>query len=58
MNGNIDQAVRQSGAIFLKNFCVHFWPEREVTAGGDVGPAFAIHEQDKKVNSNTAKSSL
>ena len=49
MNGAIDQAVRQSGAIFLKNFCVHFWPEREVNAAGDAGPAFVIDKQDKKV---------
>jgi hypothetical protein len=48
MNDNIDQAVRQSGAIFLKNYCVQFWPEREVGAGGD--NVFTIHEQDKKVN--------
>ena len=49
MNDGVDQAVRQSGAIFLKNHCAHFWPEREVTASGDSGPAFVIHENDKKV---------
>lgn len=57
MNDGVDQAVRQSGAIFLKNHCAHFWPEREVTAAGDSGPAFVIHENDKKVRKSFSSKS-
>lgn len=49
MNKSIDPAVRQSGAIYLKNFCQHFWMEREVIGpDGDSLSNFAIHETDKK----------
>ena len=51
MNKSVDPAVRQSGAIYLKNFCQHFWMEREVVGpDGDSLSNFAIHESDKKVN--------
>ena len=50
MNGQIDQSVRQSGAIYLKNFCSHFWMEREVIGpDGDALSNFAVHESDKQV---------
>ena len=50
MNGQIDQSVRQSGAIYLKNFCSHFWMEREVVGpDGDSLSNFAVHESDKQV---------
>ena len=50
MNKSVDPAVRQSGAIYLKNFCQHFWMEREVVGpDGDSLSNFAIHETDKKV---------
>ena len=50
MNASIDQAVRQSGAIYLKNFCSHFWMEREVVGpDGDSLSNFAVHESDKQV---------
>jgi hypothetical protein len=36
MNAAVEHSVRQSGAIYLKNFCMHFWMERDVVGPGHV----------------------
>ena len=51
MSGQFEQSIRQSGAIYLKNFISHFWQEREVVGpNGDALSNFSIHENDKKVS--------
>ena len=54
MGKDVDQSVKQAGAIMLKNHCHSFWADREITAAGDSGLInFVIHENDKAVSADS-----
>ena len=53
MGKTVDQSVKQAGAIMLKNHCHSFWADREITAAGDSGINFVIHENDKAVSADS-----
>ncbi|XP_017479021.1 PREDICTED: importin-7 [Rhagoletis zephyria] len=45
MQSNVDQPVRQAGAIYLKNLITNSWSDHETKAGEPI--PFSIHEQDR-----------
>ncbi|XP_067646959.1 importin-7 [Eurosta solidaginis] len=45
MQNNVDQPVRQAGAIYLKNLITNSWSDHEAKAGEPI--PFSIHEQDR-----------
>lgn len=45
MQNNVDQPVRQAGAIYLKNLITNSWSDHESKAGEPI--PFSIHEQDR-----------
>ncbi|XP_013114275.1 importin-7 [Stomoxys calcitrans] len=45
MNNNVDQPVRQAGAVYLKNMISSNWADHEVQPGEPI--PFSIHEQDR-----------
>ncbi|XP_078483140.1 importin-7 isoform X1 [Ciona intestinalis] len=56
MSDEVQMAVRQSGAIYLKNLCVHSWHERTDKDGTPITDVFSIHENDRGlIRSNIVK---
>uniref|UniRef100_H2ZR06 Importin N-terminal domain-containing protein n=1 Tax=Ciona savignyi TaxID=51511 RepID=H2ZR06_CIOSA len=49
MSDEVQMAIRQSGAIYLKNMCVQSWHERSDKDGTPVTDVFSIHENDRSV---------
>ncbi|KAK8764314.1 hypothetical protein V5799_033077, partial [Amblyomma americanum] len=50
MTGSLDMPVRQAGAIYLKNFVLQFWQEKEPPPQLQLQPQplpFHVHEQDR-----------
>lgn len=45
MMNDIDMPVRQAGVIYMKNFIMSYWGDKEPEAGQP--PPFNIHEQDR-----------
>lgn len=45
MQNNLDQPVRQAGAVYLKNIISNSWADHEVGSGEPI--PFSIHEQDR-----------
>ena len=45
MQNNVDQPVRQAGAIYLKNLITNNWSDYEAKPGEPL--PFSIHEQDR-----------
>jgi len=47
MSDEIQMAIRQSGAIYLKNMCTQSWHERSDRDGHILTDVFSIHENDR-----------
>lgn len=52
MSDEMVMAVRQSGAIYLKNMCQKHWNEKTDADGAPINDIFSIHENDKNLIRN------